>query len=182
MSHYLTIDDERNFGPELLDVATRAARQAMAPELQQLHDENLAMQNQLNANTKARIDRELDAAIPNWREINNSESFHAWLLSRDTYSGVVRDRLLKAAAAAGDAQRVINFFRGFIAAGNVPANTAARSATPSGKVYTRGQITQMASMRRRGEIGDAEWMRWEHEIIAAGREGRIRGALDLAGR
>jgi hypothetical protein len=40
----------------------------------------------------------------------------------------------------------------------------------------------MAAMRRRGEINDAEWARWEHELIAAGREGRIIGALDLAGR
>jgi hypothetical protein len=37
-------------------------------------------------------------------------------------------------------------------------------------------------MRRRGEIGDEEWARWEHELVAAGREGRILGALDPAGR
>jgi hypothetical protein len=29
---------------------------------------------------------------------------------------------------------------------------------------------------------DAEWARWEEEIIAAGREGRIAGALDIHGR
>jgi len=40
----------------------------------------------------------------------------------------------------------------------------------------------MAAMRRRGEISDAEWAKWEHELIAAGKQGRIRGALDLAGR
>jgi hypothetical protein len=44
--------------------------------------------------------------------------------------------------------------------------------------YARSQITQMAAMRRRGEISDAEWAKWEHELIAAGKEGRIRGALD----
>jgi len=77
MSYYLTMDDEKNFGPELLDVATRAARQALAPELQQLHNENLALQSQLDLAKKAAIDRALDAAIPNWREINSDDGGHA---------------------------------------------------------------------------------------------------------
>jgi hypothetical protein len=183
MSYYLTMDDERNFGPELLDVATRAARQAMAPELQQLHEENLALQSQVDAAKKATIDQYLDAHVPNWREINRSERFHAWLLAPEIYSGVVRDRLLKDAAAKGDAARVASFFTSFIAAGNAPANPAARSAAPANKpVYTRGQIVQMAAMRRRGQIPDPEWARWEVELVAAGREGRILGALDPAGR
>src|SRR5262245_51787741 len=154
---YLTLDDERNFGPELLDVATRAARHAMAPEMQRLHNENLALQNQLDVTTKMSIDQMLDREVPNWRAINSDERFHQWLLLPDPYSGVIRDRLLKDAAAAGDAQRVANFFRGYLAAGGqAPANPgSARSAAPSGRVYSRGQILTMAAMRRRGEIPDA---------------------------
>jgi hypothetical protein len=33
----------------------------------------------------------------------------------------------------------------------------------------------------KGLVDDATWLRWEHELIAAGREGRILGALDIAG-
>jgi hypothetical protein len=180
---YLTYEDEQNFGRELLDVATRAAKHALAPELQQLREENQDLQDQLNSATKMSIDRELDAAVPDWRQINASEQFHRWLLMPDTYSGIIRDRLLKDAAAAANAQRVISIFQGFLrevgAAGQAPQRTSRAS---SGKpIYTRGQITQMASMRRRGQIGDAEWMKWEHELIAAGREGRIRGGLNNDG-
>jgi len=39
----------------------------------------------------------------------------------------------------------------------------------------------MAAMRRKGEINDQDWLRWEHELVAAGREGRIRGALNNDG-
>src|SRR5215510_6677993 len=145
---YLTLDDERNFGPELLDVATRAAHHALAPELQRLHNENMALQSQLDVATKRTIDQALDREIPNWREINNGESFHRWLLLPDTYSGVIRDRLLKDAAAAGDAARVANFFRGYLAQAGAAAQYPTRAAAPSGKIYTRGQITQMAAMRR----------------------------------
>lgn len=96
------------------------------------------------------IDRELDAAVPNWREINNDPRFHQWLLLPDTYSGVIRDRLLKDAAAAANAPRVINFFKGFLAAaGQAPQRSSpASSGRP---IYSRAQIKQMASMRRRGE-------------------------------
>ena len=39
----------------------------------------------------------------------------------------------------------------------------------------------MAAMRRKGQISDQEWAKWEHELIRAGREGRIRGALNNDG-
>jgi hypothetical protein len=36
----------------------------------------------------------------------------------------------------------------------------------------------MARLRRKGAFSDADWARWENEIVAAGREGRVVGALD----
>jgi len=36
----------------------------------------------------------------------------------------------------------------------------------------------MARLRRKGAINDADWARWEYELVAAGREGRVVGALD----
>ena len=52
---------------------------------------------------------------------------------------------------------------------------------PSGRIYTRPQITEMARRRQKGLIDDAAWLRWEYELVAAGREGRIVGALDADG-
>src|SRR5262249_59710027 len=70
MSTYLTLEDEKNFGPELLDVAIRAARHGLAPELQQLHDENAQLRDEVSRAAKMAIDRELDAAVPDWRAVN----------------------------------------------------------------------------------------------------------------
>jgi hypothetical protein len=187
MASYLTSEDERNFGPELLDVAIRAARHAVGPELQQLREENQELQNHLTARTKATLDQALNAAVPGWREINTDPRFHAWLLLPETYSGVIRDRLLKDAAAAGDAQRLINFFRGFLreqggagqpaAAGSAPRRAA---RAPSGqRIYDRSEITRMWTLRRQGKIDDQDWLRWEHELCRASAEGRVRGALSL---
>jgi hypothetical protein len=190
MASYLTREDEQNFGPELLDVAIRAARHGLAPELQRLHEENQQLQGQLDSATKLSLDRELDREVPNWREINTDPRFHAWLLTPEPYSGAIRDRLLKDAVAAGDAQRLIRFFQGFVreqgGAGAASATSQPRArqrrSAPDGKpIYTRPQITEMARRRQKGLIDDAAWLRWEYELIAAGREGRIVGALDADG-
>src|SRR6516162_3231096 len=42
--------------------------------------------------------------------------------------------------------------------------------------------SEMARRRRKGAFTDAEWAAWEHELVAAGREGRMLGALSLDGR
>jgi hypothetical protein len=188
-ANYLTRQDVDNFGYELLDVAQRAAQHAVGPELQQLHDQNQELRDQLNSATKLSLDRELDAAVPGWRQINASEEFHRWLLLPETYSGVIRDRLLKDAAAAGDAQRLVNFFQGFLreqggagqpaAAGPAPRRAA---RAPSGqRIYDRSEITRMWNLRRQGKINDQDWLRWEHELCRASAEGRVRGALGIDG-
>jgi len=182
---YLTQQDLDNFGPELLDVAQRAARHAMAPALNRLEQENEELRDEVTRAAKTSIDQYLDANVPNWREINNDPRFHSWLLAPEPYSGIIRDRLLKDAAHSANAPRVASFFKGFLAAaGQAPAGRTPQrgSRALSGKpVYTRSQISQMWSMRRKGEINDQEWARWEHELVAAGREGRIVGALGIDG-
>jgi hypothetical protein len=109
---YLTQRDVDNFGPEMIDLAQRAGLHAVGPELQRLHEENQLLRDEVTRAAKMAIDRELDAAVPNWRQINNDPRFHQWLLSQ-IYSGVIRDHLLKDAAAAANAARVISSSRGF---------------------------------------------------------------------
>jgi hypothetical protein len=186
----LTRKDVDDFGPELLDVAQRAAQHAVGPELQRLHDENEMLRDEVSRAAKLAIDQHLDAAVPNWREINADPRWLGWLAQIDTFNGCTRQSLLNRAVAAGNAARVTLFFKNFLAeAGSADAaNTAGQPrprqgrSAPSGKpIYSRGQILQMASMRRRGQIGDAEWAKWEYELCLASREGRVAGALGIDG-
>jgi hypothetical protein len=75
--------------------------------------------------------------VPNWRQINDDPRFHQWLLMPDTYSGVIRDHLLKDAAHAANASRVISFFKGFLAAAG-QAPSAANDATLLPRSQTQG--------------------------------------------
>jgi hypothetical protein len=100
---------------------------------------------------------------------------------RDVLSGEIRQRLLDEAVARADAARVINFFRGFLQeASAAPGQGQAQPqyAAAGKRLYSRAQIAEMARRRRKGEFTDAQWMAWEHELVAAGREGRVVGALD----
>ena len=58
-------------------------------------------------------------------------------------------------------------------------NRARNTLQPgSASLYSRAQISEMARLRRKGAINDADWARWEYELVAAGREGRVVAALD----
>jgi hypothetical protein len=94
----------------------------------------------------------------------------AWLQGRDILSGQIRQQLLDDAVARGDAGRVISFFRGFL-----------QKAAAAPRHGMGAQIAEMARLRRKGAYSDAQWAAWEAEIVAAGREGRVIGALDADG-
>jgi hypothetical protein len=180
----LTQRDLDDFGPEMLDLAQRAARHAVSPELAQLREENQQLHDEVGRAAKLALDQALDAHIPDWRQINGDPRFHAWLLLPETYSGVIRDRLLKDAAAAGDASRLINFFRGFLreqgGVGQPAQGGSRRAVQPSGqRIYDRAEIVRMWARRRKGQISDEAWGRWEAELCRASKEGRVRGALSL---
>ena len=136
--------------------------------------------------SKRTIDQALDGAVPNWREINRHPQWLEWLQEPDPYSRVKRQRLLDEAVERGDANRVIAFFNGFLgeaawrqgAANQQPS----RQAATGQRIYSRSEITRMAALRRQGKIDDQTWARWEHELCAASREGRIAGGLSLDGR
>lgn len=111
---FLTDDDLKNFGPEMLDLAQRAARQVVVPEMQRVQAENEQLRENMARHSKRTLDQALDYAVPNWREVNRNPRFVSWLRLPDVYSSQVRKELLDEATAAVDAPRVISFFRGFL--------------------------------------------------------------------
>jgi hypothetical protein len=132
---YLTQDDRKNFGDELIDLSMRAARQVLTPEMARLQEENDRMRTQLLRAAKRTIDQALDYAVPNWREINKNPRFVAWLRLPDVYSSRIRKQLLDEAAAAVDASRVIRFFQGFLdeerATGHIAAQPSSSLPPPA---------------------------------------------------
>src|SRR6516165_7790157 len=186
---YLTQADVQNYGPELVDFSQRAAVHAVAPQLAQLGQQGQELMRRLALETRARLDREVEAAVPNYQKIDNDPRWHQWLRQVDPLNGRIRQELLNDAIAAGSATRVVAFFRGFMrehgsqttpvfdwGPGQVLERTRPR---PQGRIYSRDEVKRLYELHRKGKFAGREdqWARLEHEIIRACREGRILGGL-----
>src|SRR6478735_7281483 len=111
MPQYLTSQDYNDYGPDLVDFAQRAAVHAVAPHLQNLEQQNAELQRRLAREARYSLDQRVEAAVPNYREIDSNPEWHRWLLTVDSLSGRVRQQLLNDAIASGDASRIAAFFR-----------------------------------------------------------------------
>jgi len=134
-----------------------------------------------------KLEQALDRAIPEWREINQRPEWLQWLRTSHPYSGFSHQQLLDDAVATGNSHRAITLFRSFLqheakqAAGNAqfgPPPSSQRDASGR-RVVTRQQITEMHKRRMRGLVSDQDWMRWEAELGAAMREGRVAGGVPV---
>jgi hypothetical protein len=154
----------------------------MAPHLQNLKQQSAKLQRQLAKEARHRLDQQVEAAVPDFREVDRNPRWHRWLLGIDEYTGRVRQLLLNDAVASGSVARVKAFFEGFRRAeraGGTPATAVnSRRSAPSAKpVYTRERIGELYEQHRKGAYAgrEAEWARQEADIFAAQREGRVQG-------
>jgi hypothetical protein len=208
----LVTDEEiADYGEDFLKVVGKRAREEMAAVIKPYTDRIAQLEGQLEGVTgfvkqdaQQKLHATLTERLPNWREVNTNQDFLNWLSLPDPYSGAIRMNMLKAAYTQGDANRVLAFFKGFLAeeaavapAGKEPdqtgtrvpkvplqnlaapgrAKTAAAQNAPAEKpIITRAQVAEFYSRVAAGDYRgkDDEKNRFEAEIFAANREGRIR--------
>ncbi len=155
----VTDEDVKVYGPELLDVVTRAAEEAMAPKFAAMGQENQRLQAQVAQQAKAGMYNILDEQVPQWREINHNPRFVQWLRLPDIYSGEIRQSMLNRAFQAAQAPRVAAFFKGFVndevATGQMAPPTDPRAA-PAPRVAAVSLETLAAPGRARPATGDSQ--------------------------
>lgn len=123
----ITDKDRTDYGDDFLDVAARAAQEALAPVLAAAQNETRQTRQELHQLKMGKVYEALSANVGgNWRNVNRHPRFSSWLDLRDPISGVMRRQLLDGAMQAADAARVVNIFRGFLAddAADRPASPA----------------------------------------------------------
>jgi hypothetical protein len=184
----LTQQDFEDYGQDFVNFSRRAALEALGPEVRALQQQNHQLRAMAQRAQNADIQRTLDQSIPDWRAIYRNPAFAAWLSAPDDYSGAVRSQLMRNAVDNGDAGRVVQFYKGFLAeaghqapAGQQRAYQSRPAATGGPRVYSRQEIASLYERRRKGLIDAATWAKWEPAIIKAANEGRIAGALDRDG-
>ncbi len=197
----LTEQEIEEFGPELVAIIERKAKAIAAnmtagfqAKLDKL-EQNVTRTTKLTAHQQKMAD--LDKALPNWREINDSDEFVNWLQLTDEYSGLNRHSMLTKAWDNNETSRVLAFFKGFIAeqatADPEPTEAVTRKVTPLEKLAAPGRaggsgtqppkekpiITQSEIARKtrdyiNGRISEADKAAWDKVVIEAANEGRVR--------
>lgn len=117
----LTAEEIADYGPDMIDVVKRAATEAVAGQLAELRKENETLKEvvgnvgqQQEVDVRGRLYSALTRAVPNWKQVNQSPDFLAWLGEEDVYAGVPRKMMLTRAFEQNDTERVIRFFDGFL--------------------------------------------------------------------
>lgn len=122
----ITDEDETTFGSDFINVARKAAKETMSPEVEGLKHQVASLEQSLQETAKRNFYVALDRDVPNWRIVNRDANFSRWLGLRDPMSGAIRKVLLDGAFRAADAARVAAIFKGFVA-----VDAASRPADPA---------------------------------------------------
>lgn len=117
----VTEEEERDYGSDFLQVVGKRAKEEFAPEFEQLADRLRRLEGRIEGVgqviEKTQVNDvygTLRGVVPNWRDINRSPAFKAWLSVPDPYSGRKRHDMLTEAFAGHDSSRVVRFFQGFL--------------------------------------------------------------------
>ena len=179
-----------------LDELRQLVRQMQGTVVPQVHQlsQNYAVSNE------QRFWADLQAAVPDWQDINTNKEFQEWLLEVDQLTGVARQTYLDDAQRQLDARRVANFFSAWKGMSGVSEARTHREAQAtselerqvapgkgrSGGTKTQGEARTYSSDDIRKFFADvqrgkyrgkeAERDRIERDIFAAQREGRIVNA------
>lgn len=123
----VTEQDVEAFGPDLVDMIRRAAREIADEEMGPIKAKLEATEAELAAtkgtvetvattqsrSTKDKFMGELAQLVPDWSTVNADTGFLQWLNEVDAFAGVPRQELLDDAAAKFDAQRVARIFNAY---------------------------------------------------------------------
>lgn len=190
--------DVEMFGADLVEMVKRMNQQTLGSVANTIDSRLKMLEQRVEGTVEAvavsaseKFISRLEAAVPEWDSINQSDAFKQWLGEEDPVYGVPRQTALKRAEDNLDAARTIRIFQTFTG-GSAPvvapkvnsldkqvAPRAAASVAPTGQnlsIITTAEVDRfyrdVAQGRYRGNEKQQQQM--EDEINAALREQRIR--------
>jgi hypothetical protein len=132
-ARYITPEEERDYGSDLLSVIERKAYETFQPAVQKLQQQNEDLQRKLQAQGARDIYTVLDQEIPNWRAWNTDQRFLDWLARPSPLDPGQQPRsaMLRAAFHHGNVDVVRNYFATFLS--EIGASAAGSSAPPTSR-------------------------------------------------
>jgi len=167
----LVSDEEiEDYGPDMIDVIRRAARETVGPELERLRVENERLQQQLGGvqqtsqlSARQTMLNYLDKEFSVWRQINSDPAFVRWAEDIDTFSGQRRIDMLRAAFDNNNGTRVLAFFKAFAKENAAFTQTSTQTETPSkaqvdlNTLVAPGRAVESSAPRAQDESTASQW-------------------------
>jgi hypothetical protein len=194
---YITDEDNKLFGSDMVDMARRAAREESRAMVAELRKELNAFKQELQGVSKTAqksvqetFQTKLANTVPNWRDIDTDPEFIEWLRSTPA-----RMQVFSQCVQQQDVQGTAYFYDEFSKLKNKKTAEAeapkqqkrqqlesqvspgkSKGAAPNAqsgekKIWTRSEISQAYSNRK--QVDASEFARIEREIAQAQREGRV---------
>ena len=202
----VTAKEREEFGEELVEMMARIAKANSGAEVARLTKELNAMRGQVQETVQVgqqtrmeKVWQALDAQLPQWRILNDSQQFLDWLQIPDIMSGRPRQEGLNSAFNAGDSARVVGIFKRFAEEDALARPTSQEQQQPNaallnretlvapnrggsatvapngtnGRIYSEQDIDDFYSRVQRGRISPEEKKATELDLQNAVREGRV---------
>ena len=150
----LTAEDEKAYGPELIDMTRRAALETVRPELEDMKRQQADLNRREQRMQNQMVFNQLDVAMPDWRTVNMSDDFKAWLSLPDVYSGRVRHEMLLEAFQAAAVPRVLAFFNNYLAEAKATGQLPASQPSPA-PAQPREAVIPLATLAAPGRLQPA---------------------------
>lgn len=179
----LTPQEIEEYGPDLISIMRKAAKEEIQPIVNKLEADNASLiKNMATAaektatNARQRMYELLDSGLSNWREVNKEANFLDWLTGSDLLSGSSKQALLTNAFESNDASRVLLFFNTYleqtISSADASPATNAQPATAAEVIAPVELDTLVAPGKPRGSevttgAQDGEKSIWTEAEIAA---------------
>lgn len=199
----------QEYGADTIDLVRRVVREEVGPLLGELRGQLNQFGSRVSSQVQQVATRQnmtadetffarLDQALPEWKQINGNQQFHAWLSEVDPMTGITRQTYLDDARRNLDVARVTSIFNQFkavtaqtvpatrsnpatelekqIAPGKSRSDAAPVTPSPQKRTYTTTEISQFYDDVLRGKYKNRaqEKDQIERDIFLAQRENRIK--------
>lgn len=155
---FITPEDRKEYGDDLIGMMTKAARAVIAEQMNAIRAELRADVEKLQGSVqhveqetaKTAQDLFFDALtkrVPNWKNQNVDPGFLNWLQSADEFSGVSRHQLLQHAVSNSDVERAAKFFLAYTAevSPEAPAEEPEQVEQPTEQPSKRSKVEKFVT-------------------------------------
>lgn len=181
------------FGEDLVNYIRERSQAEAERRIAELKQSQQAVEQRIAQSEHERFFAQVDAAIPNWRDIDKDPAWLGWLEEYDPMLGAPRQAAVNQAVKERDAMRAIHLFNTFLGTRRPasasapaqlsralqeqvtprPAGNASVASAPQARIYTQADIAKLLDPRHFNRLPREQQIALERDIDLAYEEGRI---------